>query len=556
MLLHLFLTIASLHAEALRVEILATGDDFEITDALLVPGAMRRELTGKGPRLDILDASGQVLETVRVPDPLFRSTISPEGGGAAVTLVSARGYAALPWPRTAVAVRLGQQVVTPRVAPPGTAVPVLESGDSERRLDMVFLGDGYTEDQLDDFADDVTSMVEHISSIEPYSNYTGLLNIWRIDQASNESGASHYESSPRVIRDTAYGCYYGCAGIDRLICCESSTVISELSDELPYYDGAVVLVNDETYGGSGGWSYATSYVGELGVDVAVHEIGHSLVGLWDEYSYGTTHDGDDGPNCAADAAHVPWPQWLDDPEVDAFEVCSYTNYYRPTDNSCMMNSLQDQYCPVCRELAVLAIYGQIPGIIAGTDPPAGDVVIPEDSTVIFSPTILGPDSGASFQWSLEGDVVGNADTLELGGCGQDGILELRAWDPTEWVRVDSDSLLEATVYWNLSFQPCPSETALPDTGDSGTIPEPDDSALPAETGQWGGSKEEESSPREGSCACSSAVSPGVLALLPSLALFLARRRGHVSSHGTPRNPENLETQVPPANQRPFLSKSI
>ena len=78
---------------------------------------------------------------------------------------------------------------------------------------MVFLGDGYIEGELDVFARDVDRISEYMfNEIEPYGSYSTAFNIWRIDRASPESGASHYEWNPQAIRDTAYGCYYGCAG--------------------------------------------------------------------------------------------------------------------------------------------------------------------------------------------------------------------------------------------------------------------------------------------------------------------------------------------------------
>ena len=60
---------------------------------------------------------------------------------------------------------LGADVLLPRVPPPGTATAVIESGDSTERLDMVFLGDGYTADELANFAADVDRMAAYMLSI-------------------------------------------------------------------------------------------------------------------------------------------------------------------------------------------------------------------------------------------------------------------------------------------------------------------------------------------------------------------------------------------------------
>ena len=82
---------------------------------------------------------------------------------------------------------------------------------------------------------------------------------------------------------------------------------------VPDTNGILVVVNDPTYGGSGGFNYAVSYNGAHdGHEVATHELGHALVGLWDEYSYGYDQEGS-GPNCAVD----PGGDWEAQPEAPA-----------------------------------------------------------------------------------------------------------------------------------------------------------------------------------------------------------------------------------------------
>ena len=51
----------------------------------------------------------------------------------------------------------------------------------------------------------------------------------------------------------------------------------------PDWDHIVVIVNDTTYGGSGG-SIATVSTNPTALSIAQHEYGHSFTGLSDEYS--------------------------------------------------------------------------------------------------------------------------------------------------------------------------------------------------------------------------------------------------------------------------------
>ncbi len=243
--------------------------------------------------------------------------------------------------------------------------------------------------------------------------------------------------------------------------------------------------------------------------MAAHELGHSLVGLGDEYSYGAPSSATPRNNCTLNADDPPWSAWLDEPGVSAFPVCGYTNQHRPTDSSCMMRSLRDDYCVVCREQAVLAIYGALPRLIGSLSPEAGEVARVPGEALRFSAEVLG-ESSARFAWAwlLDGERISSEPELVLEGC-RGSLLELRLQDPTAWVRSDPDGLLQDAAAWTLL--PCPggnpddSGDSGPDgTGDPGLTP-PIDAEAPA------------------ACACSSGGPAGALTL-PVLILGLLRRR--------------------------------
>lgn len=406
--------------------------------------------------LAIRDGEGRLLASVAVEDARHRSVV---GVGEAVVLERAFALVEAPWPEGASFVELGGLELAPTLAPP-SAVAVSESGPDDERLDIVYLGDGYTADQLDTYAEDVDRISAYLMSIEPYGAYSGLFNIWRIDEASNESGASHYDRGQNDARDTAYGCFYGCGGIDRLLCCDDQKVLGAVMDQVPGADGVLVLVNDPTYGGAGGFEYATSYTANpTGSLVAAHEIGHSLVGLWDEYSYGQRWQGSEGPNCALDGDDPPWSAWVGDQDVDAYTPCSYLDHHRPTQWDCMMNTLQDDYCAVCREQAVLAIYEHLPRIVLSKSPAETEVRVSEATT--FSVEALGPDGGGlSYLWTLDGEVVGTDASLVVESCAS-GALTLEVWDGTPWVRSDPEGKLRDTVTWQLDCSGAASDTGDP-----------------------------------------------------------------------------------------------
>jgi hypothetical protein len=331
-----------------------------------------------------------------------------------------------------------------------TAVPVLESGPPSERLDLVILGDGYTASELGDFAEDTQWIVAYVLDVPPYGAYADLFNVWRIDVASADSGVDR--PALNELRDTAFGCEYDCGGVDRLVCCDDDAVVGLVEEVVPGADGILVLLNETDYGGSGSFNYATSYVGPTsGREVAAHELGHALLTLWDEYDYGIAGPGA-GPNCS-ELPTGHWDAWYGDKGVAGFPACTYTNLFRPTDEGCMMRTLDQGYCPVCREHAVLEMYRRVPSIVTSVDPTTGEQV---DAATVFSIETTIPRHRLAFEWSVDGEVVRADDPeLDLRCTGWKGELTLRVHDPTTWVRSDPEGLLEQTLGpWSVSTEPC------------------------------------------------------------------------------------------------------
>jgi len=56
----------------------------------------------------------------------------------------------------------------------GEVFPVTDimiNGDQDSRVNIVFLGDGYTQEEMNDYIDDVGEVVEGLFSAVPYSNF-------------------------------------------------------------------------------------------------------------------------------------------------------------------------------------------------------------------------------------------------------------------------------------------------------------------------------------------------------------------------------------------------
>ncbi len=274
-------------------------------------------------------------------------------------------------------------------------------GPSETRIDVVLLGDGYTESEQDAWHDDAQTFVDTLMQTSPYDEYGAHFILHRVDLISAQSGADHPEQNIEV--DTALDAGYGAYGIDRLLVVDDTKALAAAARNVPEYDYVFVVVNDATYGGSGG-VLATFSVHELASEIGLHEFGHTFAGLADEYTtpYPGYPAGDYEPNVTyqTERESIPWVEWIVDetplptPEesdyddvVGIFEGARYleTGIYRPVHVHCRMNQLMEPFCPVCTEAHIQAIV-LANGILDG--PEASELTVDQGQTVTLDPRVI------------------------------------------------------------------------------------------------------------------------------------------------------------------------
>ena len=422
---------------------------------------LRARASDRAPTMEpSVDPRDRVAEWVDPADGRFhgRPYRAPTGALSVTVPASAAGTA---WP-----LRIGDRTVFIDVPSPEArgddpdppdVIEILIAGVPEDHQDIVFLPDGYTEAEAGAFLEDVYDAVAYLQSIEPFDRYFSFVNVYAVFAPSLESGADHLELSPQEFVSTNLGCFYGAYGIDRLIDCQPGHVLG-LSSWAPEADVRVVLVNDDTYGGSGGADYAVSYTGPGFEQVVAHEMAHSDGALADEYSYGYPSGGAQTPlpNCHWEPTETPWQAWTDvgSPGVDAFQECSFTDYYRPTDTACMMNELQDGYCVACREQLVRAIYAHIPTLLMATSLGPTEP-LDEDSVVplwVQTRVLAGDPLWVTWWWVEGGDRIAEGpglDAIELVASDlEDGVQTVRVVieDRMGWVQ-DPPGVMDVSYEW-------------------------------------------------------------------------------------------------------------
>ncbi|MEU5051249.1 M64 family metallopeptidase [Streptomyces sp. NPDC021096] len=281
---------------------------------------------------------------------------------------------------TVPAPRTPPRPLLPSVKGDGDVTPVVENGPVGSKLDIVFVGDGYTASEQDAFHAAVRAKWERMSAVEPYASYRKLFNVWAVDAVSRDSGVSG-DPAQGVVKNTALGSGFYCDGIERLLCVDTAKVESYAA-KAPAADLVVVLSHSTKYGGAG-YNDVVSKVGYDGIATAssdndrsdqilVHESGHSLGKLADEYQYDEygTYTGPEPADVNTStltaermtAQRAKWYRWIgrtspDGGTVGAYEGGGYypKGLFRPTADS-LMRSLGREFNLPGREAMIAGFY--------------------------------------------------------------------------------------------------------------------------------------------------------------------------------------------------------
>ena len=232
---------------------------------------------------------------------------------------------------------------------------IIYQGEIDYPINLVFLGDGFQEGELQDFRDVAEEYANALFTVDPFLKFENFFNAFSISVPSNVSGAA---PDPANLIDNYFGSTFGYAGIERLLVPTNNTAISNvLANNLPQYDQVFMLVNSTTYGGSGGW-VATASLHEDSKEIALHELGHSFADLADEYWAGAQY-AREAINMTQETnlELLKWRNWYGDMDIGLYSHAESPSWYRPH-QYCLMRYLGEPFCAVCREGIIETIYAQ------------------------------------------------------------------------------------------------------------------------------------------------------------------------------------------------------
>lgn len=238
-------------------------------------------------------------------------------------------------------------------------------------VNIVVLGDGFVKDDLKqggNYDIQVKKVIDYLFTVAPFHQNKQYFNSYVIYTESAKRGAGHGFDSNNT--STKFQSYFD-TSIQRLLTVGNyDTCYKYVEKAVPLSKAhlIIMLVNDDTYGGSGG-SVAVASTNELSKYVLVHETGHTLGGLADEYVDSVAADRYSLsvvpflPNIDtnSDPKRTKWAHFLDYSSyqgvVGAFEGGFYRakGYYRPEAHSIMSDLSYLNYNAPSREAIVKRI---------------------------------------------------------------------------------------------------------------------------------------------------------------------------------------------------------
>ncbi|MCH8621753.1 M64 family metallopeptidase [Undibacterium sp. TS12] len=339
--------------------------------------------------------------------------------------------------------KMARSIQAARVqAPPpaATVTTIINNGPSNARMDLVFVGDGYTTAEMSKWHTDAQKVIDGFMADPLFAANRASINVHRVDVASNQSGAD--EPDKGIYRDTAMDGSFYCYNIDRLLCVNSDKVYSIVGSVLSpdQRDVIVVVSNSTRYGGSGG-EIATLSMHAQSVEIALHEIGHTAFALADEYDYGTCSlnaEPTSGDVSLNGTRSVKWGSLISSSTavptglgqypngtVGVFQGAQYckTGKYRPTENS-RMRTLGYPWHAVNEGLArtVFASYAPSPG---------GQIT--QTGSLVSGATANAPSASPGYVQAGNGTY-----SIQLTGpAGTDFDLYLYKYSGSAWTKVAS-----------------------------------------------------------------------------------------------------------------------
>ena len=186
-------------------------------------------------------------------------------------------------------------------------VQLVVGGSPSNRIDIVFMGDGYTAAERDRHFDDMRRLTDDMFAASTFFSHLPLFNIWAVFRESVESGIG----TGGQPKDTAFGLYRDGTELRGVYCNRPQQARQACAQTgTDACDFPSLIGNDEFYGGLGGEFTISTRSETSGTIVLRHELGHNLIDVGEEYDGGSVYS---GVNSAQSTNNIKWAHWLSYP---------------------------------------------------------------------------------------------------------------------------------------------------------------------------------------------------------------------------------------------------
>jgi len=245
-------------------------------------------------------------------------------------------------------------------------------GSAENCLDILFIPDGYAKKDKNKLQKDMETFAGYLLNCSPFQENKDKINIRAIEGYSKDSGIT--DPNANVFKNTLINSSYNTIEVDRYLMCLNVWKMNEIADDAPY-DAILIIANSPKYGGGGIYNFyaVVNSDGKYSDYVSVHELGHSIAGLGDEYFTSEVSVRDFYPEGIEPVEpnlttlvdfEQKWKHLLPEntliptPDTDeynnilgVFEGGGYVakGVFRPWRNCTMKDKVYNGFCPVCKE---------------------------------------------------------------------------------------------------------------------------------------------------------------------------------------------------------------
>lgn len=236
---------------------------------------------------------------------------------------------------------------------PSTTVPglskLIDNCDCAFGVNLLFVSEGFTQAQLGDFRQRVRSLANGLRNYAGFKDHWDQVNVWVLEVASPDSGISDPDNG--ITKSTPFGVSFG-QGSDRRCVfprnpTSAATRLRSRAESEARSLATMIVANSNEHGGCATRGLATTTLGPHAQHTVIHELGHALFNLADEYVDASRCDisrAGNRLNTTKNAGNPPWRSIVGT-TFEGAEYCA-TGVYR-AEQRCLMRDTTPRFCSVC-----------------------------------------------------------------------------------------------------------------------------------------------------------------------------------------------------------------